>query len=286
MPINMERIRNALNKQAAAGGKTQFKQNKYFKPGIGRYDIRILPYLSAEGEPVQDVLYYEKLTEDGKRLVAPQTFGLPDPVRDLYDEKRREKGGWAVAKFMKPKKRFYALLIDRKDEAAGPQIWEFSEELRDAVYTSILSPDYQDEDIFDPDKGYDWELTVTQTFDGDKPKTFNGNIVKKYNLSVRKRPSLLHKDKAIAKKWLEDMPKLSEMFTRMCKTPEELIEILENFVARLETQGEPKNENGTDHNATKAASPVVSATPVTAPVSSTTSDEDVEQKLEDAFSGM
>lgn len=284
MTYNLDRIRNALNKQPVtpAGGKTQFKQSKYFKPGIGKYDLRFLPYLSPEGDPVQEVLYYEKLTEDGKRIVAPQTFGLPDPIRDLFDEKRREKGGWAVAKFLKPKKRFYALVIDRKDEAAGPQIWEFSEDVRDSVYAVIVSTDYSDEYLFDADKGYDWELTVVQALDAsNKPRTFNGNVVKKFTLNVRKRTSPLHKERATAQKWVEEMPKLSEMFTRMCKTPEELIEIMENFVARLETQGEPKKEEGTDHNAsaTKGAPAQTVASPVA-------SDAEVDDKLDEAFGGM
>ena len=277
MTYNLDRIRKALSKQPVTA------KNKYFKPGIGKYDLRFLPYLSAEGDPVQEVLYYEKLTEDGKRIVAPQSFGLPDPIRDLFDEKRKEKGGWAVAKFLKPKKRFYALVIDRKDEAAGPQIWEFSEEIRDSIYAVIVSTDYQDEYLFDPDKGYDWELTVTQALDANnKPRTFNGNAVKKFTLNVRKRPSPLHKDRATAQKWVDEMPKLADMFTHLCKKPEELIEIMENFVARLETQGEPKNEDGTDYNASK-----VTTTGATPPaLTSSDSDDEVDEKLNEAFGGM
>lgn len=283
MSYNLDRIRNSLNKKPAAPTKTQFKKNKYFKPGIGKYDIRFLPYLSAEGEPVQEVLYYEKLTEDGKRIVAPQTFGLPDPIRDLYEEKRREKDGWDVAKFLKPKKRYYALLIDRKDEAAGPQIWEFSEEVKDQIYTNLLSTDYEGEDLCDKDKGYDWELTATQALDANnKPKTFNGNIVKKFILTVRKRTSVLNKDSAIAQTWINEMPNLTEMFTRMSKSPEDLIEIMENFVARLEMQKDEKKEDGTDHNAKKMAKTV--STEVTD--ESETSDEEVDEKLNDAFGGM
>jgi len=281
---NLDRIRNALNKQQAApaGGKQQFVKNKYFKPGLGKYDLRFLPFLSEEGEPTQEVLYYEKLTADGKRIVAPQGFGLPDPIRDLFDEKRKEKNGWGVAKFLKAKKRYYAIVIDRKDEAAGPQLWEFSEEIRDALYNVLVSKDYEDEYVLDKDKGYDWELNVTQALDGGgKPRTFNNNVVKKYILTIRKRPSPLHKDAAISAKWIEDMPKLTEMFKRMCKTPEELIDILENFVARLETEGEPKREEGTDHNAARASSTETAATET-----AEDSEDALEDKLDNAFGGL
>ena len=292
---NLDRIRNALaktpvNAPTANGGKTQFAKAKYFKPGIGKYDLRFMPFLSEDGQPTQEVLYYEKLTEDNKRIVAPQGFGLPDPIRDVFDEKRKEKGGWAVAKFLKPKKRYYAIVIDRKDEAAGPQIWEFSEEIRDALYTTLVSKDYEDEYVFDPDKGYDWELTATQALDGSgKPRTFNGNIVKKFTLNIRKRPSPLHKDRETASKWIAEMPKLDEMFKRQCKSSDELIEILENFVARLETQGEPKSEGGTDHNAARTAG--TTTAPVAPPKAASKmvveeSDEDEDSKLDAAFGDM
>lgn len=279
MSYNLDRIRNALNKQpAVATNGKQFKQTKYFKPGIGKYDLRFMPYLSIEGEPVQEVLYYNNLTEDNKRFVAPQSFGLPDPIRDLFNEKRREKNGWAIAKFLKPKKRYYAVVIDRKDEAAGPQIWEFSEEIRDSLYAVMVSADNSDEYLFDAEKGYDWELTVTQALDtNNKPRVFNGNVVKNFTLNMRKRTSPLHKDRAQAQKWIDEMPKLDVMYKHMCKTPEELIEILENFVARLETQGEQKKEEGTDHTASKAASSHTPPTP---------SDEEVDEKLNEAFGGM
>ena len=80
-------------------------------------------------------------------------------------------------------------------------------------------------------------MTVTQATDtGGKPKTFNGSPVKKLVLNIRKKPSLLHKDEAQRSKWVAEMPKLEEMFKKQCKTPDELIEILENFVAKIESE--------------------------------------------------
>ena len=284
--LNLEKIKNALNKQAAAPQK-KFSTTKYFKPEIKKYNLRFLPYESPEGEPTQEVLFYNDLTE--KRLVAPFQFGLADPIRDLFDEKRKEKDGWSIAKHLKPKKRFFAIVIDRDDEEAGPQIWEMAEDLKDSLFSTLVSADYVDEiqTIFTPDKGYDWELNVTQQLDANgKPRFFNKFPVKKFNLTIRKKPSVLHKDPEVVKKWLADMPNLLEMHKRMCKSAEELVEVLEDFCARLESgeignkvqEGETKPVAQVSTKASNAKAPAPSA-----PVTSSSSDDLTETEIDNAF---
>jgi hypothetical protein len=235
---NLDKIRAALLKQKTSTNKEA--KIKYYKPQIGTHDIRFLPYQSSDGHPVQEVHYYEKISPDGKRIVAPYFFGLPDPIRDIYNERRKEKNGWVIAKHLKPRKRFYAVLIDRNAEVEGPQVWEFGEDIRDAIYTKMLSKDYIDENLFDPINGYDFELTVSQAVDDSgKPKSFNGFPVKKMRLEIRRKPSPLHKDKEIRTRWINEMPNLEEIFKKQAsKEPEYYIELLENFITKLEEEAE------------------------------------------------
>jgi hypothetical protein len=82
----------------------------------------------------------------------------------------------------------------------------------------------------------------------------------------------LTKDKALAKKWVEATPNIEDMMKRQCKSPEELMEVLENFVATLgvpAATGRTK-ELGSDYTETRTGKPQTSQ---------------LEDKLGDAFSG-
>lgn len=250
---NLDAIKAALTKNDKTSTSTKGTTQKqvYWKPTLGEHDIRFLPIQNSSNEPFQTVAYYnEPLTS--QRLVAPYSFGLPDPIKEQYEELRNSKkhpDGWTIAKNLRAKERFYAVIIVRGEEEKGPQVWEFSKETRDQVYGILTHKDNIDEDMLSPDVGYDFTCAVTQVIEGGKPRLFKGSPVKQINLQARKKPSPLSKDKAQAKKWLDTVPNLEEMFKRQCKAPEELVEVLEQFVANL-TGGAPtasSREAGTDH---------------------------------------
>ena len=130
---------------------------------------------------------------------------------------------------LRGKERFYAAVIVRGEEEKGPQVWEFSKDTRDAIYGILTHKDNIDEDMLSPEVGYDFTCSVTQVIEGGKPRLFRGSPVKQINLQARKKPSPLSKDKAQAKKWLDAVPNLEEMFKKQCKSAEELVEVLENL---------------------------------------------------------
>lgn len=246
---NLDSIKAALTKgEKGSSTKTSAtSKTVYWKPTIGEHDIRFVPVKTSGGEPFQEVLYYEKLTE--RRIVAPYGFGLPDPVKEQFDELRNSKkhpDGWTIAKNLRPKERFYAVVIVRGEEAKGPQVWEFSKDTRDAIYGILSHKDNVDEDMFSVEVGYDFTCAVTPVIENGKPRMYNGSPVKQINLQARKKPSPLSKDKAQAKAWTEVLPSLEDMFKRQCKDSEELLVVLENFVAKL-AGGPSSGDTGTDH---------------------------------------
>lgn len=255
-------------------GGAGFTKTVYWKATMGEHDIRFLPIESSTGEPFMTVAYYDKPLVE-KRIVAPFCMGKPDFIKEQYEELRQSKkhpDGWAIAKHLRSKDRFYAAIIVRGEEDKGPQVWEFSKEIRDAIYGILTHKDNVDEDMLSTTDGYDFTLTVTPAMEGGKPKLWNGSPVKNINVQPRKKPSPLSKDKALVTKWLAATPKFEEMFGRQCKTNEELTEILENFVAGLSGGSAKPSAEGTDHNATRGANPA--------------STSEAEDQLDDAFSDL
>jgi len=254
---NLDAIKAALSKNDKTSTATKGSQQKnvYWKSSLGEHDIRFLPIQNSSNEPFQTVAYYSEPLSS-QRLIAPFLFGLPDPIKDQFEELRQSKkhpDGWTIAKHLRHKERYYAVIIVRGEEDKGPQIWEFSKETRDQVYGILTHKDNIDEDMLSPEVGYDFTCSVTQVIENGKPRLYKGSPVKQINLQARKKPSPLSKDKTQAKKWLEALPNLEEMFKRQCKTPEELVEVLEQFVSNLTsgTKSETSRESGTDHTETR-----------------------------------
>jgi len=246
MAYSIEAIKAALANKTAGGGTGGAKLT-YWKPTIGEHEIRFLPYSDSTGRPFLEVLYYEKISE--RRVIAPTTFGMEDPVKELFEEKRKTKEGWEIAKNLRPRERYYGIIIVRGEEAKGPQVWEFSKEMRDSLFAILTHKDNVDEDMFNPETGYDFTLTISQATDpSGKPRTFNGSAVKNFIPTARKKPTKLSPKAADAKKWLDAMPKLEEVFQKQVKTPDELLELLENYAAsQVSGGGSAKSGEGTDH---------------------------------------
>lgn len=248
-------IKAALTRNEKGSGNGGGTKTAYWKPTLGEHDLRFLPIQSTSNEPFQTVSYYNEPLAD-PRIVAPHCFGLEDPIKEQFDELRQSKkhpDGWKIAKNLRAKERFYGVIIVRGEEDKGPQVWEFSKETRDQMYGILTHKDNVDEDMLSPDTGYDFTCSVTPQMEGGKPRLFKGNPVKQINLQARKKPSVLSKDKALAKGWLAGIPNLEEMFKKQCKTPEELVEVLENYVASL--GGDAPTPEGTDHNAAVTGKP-------------------------------
>jgi hypothetical protein len=216
--------------------------------------VRFLPLKTPTGEPFLEVLYYGDELGGGKRIVAPYGFGLPDPIKDAFDTMRKTKDGWQVAKNLRAKPRYYAAMIVRGEEDKGPQVWEFSAEIRDMVYNVLSNKDYVDEDLFSPETGYDWTIKVTQAMDNGKPKLYKGNPVKAFNIQNRKKPSPLSKVKATADSWIANVPDLAENFKSYAKSPEELLVLCDQYIATL--VGQPVVSSSTPSGASVAPSSV------------------------------
>jgi len=222
----------------------------FFKPELGQnlskntYEVRFLPYKDVNDQPSEEVLYYNNFQE--RRIIAPIQYGLPDKLHDYLNEiykERKNKEVWKRWSALKAKPRFYTVIIVRgPQEAKGPQVWEMSDSLYAQFYDVMSHEDYENDNMLDPIKGYDFTLSVEV-----KPgKSFKGQPVKDLKLIGRRKPSPLSKDEKQVEKWLSEIPNLREYFMRFVPDEERQQNILDNYHAELE--GVVEADNLPDNN--------------------------------------
>jgi hypothetical protein len=229
----IEQLTNA-KKYASKDSETKRPKLTWFKPGLGQYSVRFLPYTDANGQPFQEVAYYDSKLLSEMRFVAPSQWGMKDPVFELLTELRkdRSKEAWKLWKNLQPKERYYAPIIVRGEEEKGVQIWELNSRLVKDIYSILAHPDYSEENLMDPDKGYDFTVTVSPT-----DKTFNGNPVKEIKLQPRRKPSKLSENEAQREKFLAGIPDLEAYFKAQVKSVDEMANMLENFLNSSNSSG-------------------------------------------------
>lgn len=136
----------------------------FWKPDWGENHIRILPPYSEAGIFWHDVAYHYGIAVDEKgqgRQVVCLSYGsdpdnpTPCPVCEKIAELKAsgDEDDAAKADALKIKPRYYLQIIDRKNEAAGVQIYMASPTVANKVFGFYSSKAWGD--ITDPEKGYD-----------------------------------------------------------------------------------------------------------------------------------
>lgn len=275
MKYNLDNIKKTQEVQqpTTSSNKDQQEKLKYFKPQMGKNNIRFLPYMSLNETPIETILFYDnKKIGTQYRVVSPRTFGERDILAEAFDTIRRQKGpeAWNVAKNLKAQEKCFAFVIDRDHEELGPQLWELKPEHRNEIFGKMLEDDHVDNDLFDAKSGHDWTVTVKPKMDADgKPQMFNGYPVKTFSFSVRAKSTPLSTDKEQAAKWLDSVPNIAEFYKARMPTEEQQQEILENYLASKQDH-EPES-TATGNNASSTDDDGV--------------DAETKAKLDEAFAG-
>lgn len=213
---------------------------KYWKPEMGDNVIRFLPYSFAEGQPFQELAFYNSDALNDRRLVAPFQFGLADPIHDLMVELRKEHQSDAVWKQMKElrvKESFYAPILVRGKEEQGVHVWEMSQRVVQSVYEVLMSDDWADEQLFDVHEGYDFTITAR-----DSGRTYKGYPIKELTPLPKRKPCPALKTKAACDELVASVPNIGEVMQKYCMSEEKLTTLLNNF---LNPDTEDSEEEGT-----------------------------------------
>ena len=113
----------------------------YWKPSIGKQQIRIVPSQYNPSNPFSELKFYYGITN--KVMLSPLSYGEKDPIA-LFAAKLREeytKENFLLAKKLDPKTRYFVPVVVRGEEDKGTRLWQFGKQ----VYEELLALAVDDE---------------------------------------------------------------------------------------------------------------------------------------------
>jgi len=216
MAVDLAAIRKRVQELS---GQRRNSNVQLWKPGPGEHKVRGLPWPSTpDGMPFIERRFYYIGTNSG--ILAPSQFGKPDPINDLIRKlySTNSPDDRALAKQLQPKMRAYMPVIVRGQEDKGVQVWSFGK----MVYQRLLGFFTEEDvgDILDPLEGFDLKVTISQA----PGKQFMDTVV-----DAGRRSSKLADDAELAKKWLDGVPNIDDMYRQ--KTVQEIEQVLNAWLA-------------------------------------------------------
>ncbi|MDC0540012.1 hypothetical protein OAO15_00720 [bacterium] len=188
---------DTLQSKPQGGQKTDYSLI-YWKPTIGKQQIRIVPSAYDASNPFSELKFYYGITN--KVMISPTNFGEKDPIA-LFAGKLREgeynKENYVLAKKLDPKNRIFVPVVVRGEEDKGVRLWQFGK----LVYEELLALAVDDEigDYTDIVNGRD--LTVETV----GPEA-TGTPYNKSSVRVRLKTSPLSEDASLVEKWTNEQP--------------------------------------------------------------------------------
>ena len=169
----------------------------FWRPTIGKQQLRIVPSKFNESNPFTELKFYYGITN--KVMLSPQNFGEKDPIA-LFASKLREeytKENYVLAKKLDAKNRIFVPVVVRGEEDKGVRLWQFGK----MVYEELLALAIDDEigDYTDIVGGRD--LTVETVGPESTGTSYNKSSVR-----VRLKTSPLSEDAAQVEKWTAEQP--------------------------------------------------------------------------------
>ena len=190
-----------LQSKQQSGTKTDYS-TIYWRPTIGKQQIRIVPSAYDSSNPFTELKFYYGITN--KVMISPTNFGEKDPIA-LFAGKLREgeynKENYVLAKKLDAKNRIFVPVIVRGEEDKGTRLWQFGKQ----VYEELLALAVDDEigDYTDIVNGRD--LTVETV----GPES-TGTPYNKSSVRVRLKTSPLSEDATKVETWTSEQPNPKE----------------------------------------------------------------------------
>lgn len=230
MAIDLEAIKKRV---AELSGVKRTSSVQMWKPGLGEHKVRCLPWKnSPDGQPFTERWFY--YIGENAGILAPNQFGKPDPINDLIRKlySTGKPDDRVLAKKLAPKMRCYAPVVVRGEEDKGVLVWAFGKQ----VYQRMLSFFLDEEvgDILSPTEGFDLKVMISKA----QGKQYNDTTV-----DPARRQSKLHEDAEIAKRWLDSVPNIDDMYR--LKSTQEIEAVLNSWLNGGSTTPEQDHSGGT-----------------------------------------
>ena len=191
---------DGLQSKQAQGPKKDYSLI-FWRPTIGKQQIRIVPSAFNTSNPFTELKFYYGITN--KVMLSPQNYGEKDPIA-LFASKLREeynKENYLLAKSLDAKNRVFVPVVVRGEEDKGTRLWQFGK----LVYEELLALAVDDEigDYTDIINGRD--LTVETV----GPEA-TGTPYNKSSIRVRMKTSPLSEDATKVETWTNEQPNPKE----------------------------------------------------------------------------
>ena len=177
----------------------------FWRPTVGKQQIRIVPSKFNENNPFTELKFYYGITN--KVMLSPLNYGEKDPIA-LFAAKLREeytKENYVLAKKLDPKNRIFVPVVVRGEEDKGVRLWQFGK----TVYEELLSLAVDEEigDYTDIVSGRD--LTIETV----GPES-TGTPYNKSSVRVRLKSTPLSEDASQVEKWCSEQPDPNSEFKK------------------------------------------------------------------------
>ena len=236
MAINLDKMRSKLDRLE---GKNARKESMFWKPQDGEQTIRILPV--ADGDPFKEFWFHYNLGENRGFLSPKRNYGEDDPldafVRKLFNEGTDESV--KMAKTLMARQRFFSPVIVRGEEEKGVRLWGYGKMAYKELISLALNPDYGD--ITDPENGTDLVIKYGKPAGASFPQT---------QITPRRRSSHLSEDSTQSDEWVNGVPDFDQAFAESRKTPEEVGQMLDQWLSSEDSGGEDVERYGSSTEST------------------------------------
>tara|TARA_B100000795_G_scaffold71106_1_gene50008 strand:+ start:3290 stop:4117 length:828 start_codon:yes stop_codon:yes gene_type:complete len=217
---------DGLQQKTTTGPKKDYSLI-FWRPTIGKQQLRIVPSKFNESNPFTELKFYYGITN--KVMLSPQNFGEKDPIA-LFASKLREeytKENYVLAKKLDAKNRIFVPVVVRGEEDKGVRLWQFGK----LVYEELLALALDDEigDYTDIVSGRD--LTIETV----GPES-TGTPYNKSSVRVRLKSTPLSDDAKQVETWTAEQPDPTTEFKRF--TFDEMKVALEKWLSPEEGEEE------------------------------------------------
>ena len=224
---------DTLQSNPQGGQKTDYT-TIFWKPTVGKQQIRIVPSAYDTNNPFTELKFYYGITN--KVMISPANYGDKDPIA-LFAGKLREgeynKENYVLAKKLDAKNRIFVPVVVRGEEDKGVRLWQFGK----LVYEELLALAVDDEigDYTDIVGGRD--LTVETV----GPEA-TGTPYNKSSIRVRMKTSPLSEDATKVETWTNEQPNPKEGLFKLFSF-DEMKSALEKWLSPEEEEESNVSEN-------------------------------------------
>ena len=191
----------------------------YWKPKIGKHQIRIVHSKFDKTNPFKEMFYHYGIGKGP--IVALTNWGEQDPIVEFVKGLRKssDKEDWQLAKKIEPKMRISVPIIVRGEEHLGVRLWEFGKENYQQLLGIAADEDYGD--FTDVNEGRDF------TIDGTDGEAMGRKIIK-CAIRIKPKTSPLSTEATQVETWLSEQPDIMGIYRKY--TFEELKDILQKWL--------------------------------------------------------